>query len=62
MTDFVEAKFIIGMGIVRNKEARTICLSQEQYTKEIIEKNGMLDSTPAKVSMVPTHCRDGEVD
>jgi hypothetical protein len=38
MTDFGEAKFILGMNIVRNKEAGTISLSQEQYTKEILEK------------------------
>jgi hypothetical protein len=59
--DFGEAKFILGMDIVRNKEAGTIILSQEQYTKEILEKYGMLDSTPSKVPMAPTHYRDEEV-
>jgi hypothetical protein len=59
--DFGEAKFILGMDIVKNKEAWTISLSHEQYTKEIIEKYVMLDSTPSKVPMAPTHCRDGEV-
>jgi hypothetical protein len=43
MTDFGEAKFILGMDIVRNREASNIILSQEQYTKEILEKYGMLD-------------------
>ena len=61
MTHFGEAKFILGMDIVRNREAGTISLSQEQYTKEILEKYGMLDSTPSKISMAPTHYRDGEV-
>jgi hypothetical protein len=49
------------MDIIRNREARTISLSQEQYTKEIVEKNGMLTSTPSKAAMAPTHYRDGEV-
>jgi hypothetical protein len=61
MTNFGDAKFILGMEIIRNKEAGTISLSQEQYTKEILEKYGMLDSTPSKVPMAPTHYRDGEV-
>jgi hypothetical protein len=61
MTDFGEAKFILGMDIVRNREARTISLSQEQYIKEILEKYGVLDNTPLKVPMAPTHFRDGEV-
>jgi hypothetical protein len=61
MTDFGEAKFVIGMDIVRNREAGTICLSQKQYTKEILEKYGMLDSTPSKMPMAPTHYRDGKV-
>jgi hypothetical protein len=38
MTDFGEAKFILGMDIVRNIEAGTTNLSQEQYMKEILEK------------------------
>jgi hypothetical protein len=61
MTDFGEAKFILGMDIIRNREAGTISLSHEQYTKEILETYGMLDSTPSKVPMAPTHYRDGEV-
>jgi hypothetical protein len=61
MTDFGEAKFIVGMNIVRNREVGTISLSQEQYTKEILEKYGVLDSIPSKIPMAPTHYRDGEV-
>jgi hypothetical protein len=44
------------MDIVRNKEARTIFLSEEQYTKEIFDKYGMLDSTPLKVP-IDTHAQ-----
>jgi hypothetical protein len=61
MTNFGEAKFILGMDIVRNIKAWTISLSYYNYTKEIMEKYGMLDSTPSKVPIAPTHYRDGEV-
>jgi hypothetical protein len=61
MTDFGDAKFILGLDIIMNIEAGTISLSHEQYTKEILDKYGMLDSTPSKVPMAPTHYRDGEV-
>jgi hypothetical protein len=61
MTDFGEAEFILGIDIVGNGEAETISLSHEQYTKEILEKYGIHDSTPSKVPMAPTHYRDGEV-
>ena len=60
MTDFGEAKFILGMDIIMNREAGTITLSKEQYTKEILEKYGMLDIMPCKVPMAPTHYRDRE--
>jgi hypothetical protein len=55
MTDFDVAKLILGMDIVRNREVGTICLSQEQYTKVILEKYGMLDSALSKIPMAPTH-------
>jgi hypothetical protein len=61
MTDFGEAKLIPGMDIVRNKEVGTISLSQEQYTKQILEKYDMLNNTPSKVPMAPTRYGDGEV-
>jgi hypothetical protein len=61
MTNFGEAKFILGMDIVRNTEAWTVNLSQEQYTKDILEKYGMLNIAPSKMPMAPMHYRDGEV-
>jgi hypothetical protein len=61
MTDFGEAKFILGMDIVRNRETWTTRLYHEQRTKEILEKYDMLDSTSSKVPMAPTHYRDGKV-
>jgi hypothetical protein len=44
---FDATKFILGMDIVKSRDAGTISLSQEQYTKEILEKYGMLDNTPS---------------
>jgi hypothetical protein len=61
MTDFGDAKFILGMDIIGNKEAGTIILSHEYYTKEILEKYGMLDNTASKVPIVLTHYRDIDV-
>jgi hypothetical protein len=61
MTDFGEAKFILGMKIVMKGDAGTINLSQEHYTEEILEKYDILDITPSKVPMAPTHYRDREV-
>jgi hypothetical protein len=62
MMDFGEAKLILGMDIVRNISTRIISLYREQYTTEqILEKYGMLDNTPSKVPMAPTHYREGEV-
>jgi hypothetical protein len=49
------------MDIVRNREASTIRLSQEQYTKEFLEKYGMLDGALSKMPMAPTHYRDVQV-
>jgi hypothetical protein len=43
------------MGIVENKEGGTIGLTQEQYTKEIMATNGMLDSTPSRMPIAPTY-------
>jgi hypothetical protein len=61
MTGFGDAKFILGMNTITDKEAGIISLSQELYTKEILEKYCMLDNTPSKVPMAPTHNRDGDV-
>jgi hypothetical protein len=61
MTDFGEARFILGMDIVMNMAVGTTRLFLEQYTKVILEKCGMLESRPSKVPMAPTYYRDGEV-
>jgi hypothetical protein len=61
MSYFTEDKFILGIGIVKNREAWAIILSHEQCTKEIMEKYGMPDITLLEVPMARTHYRDGEV-
>jgi hypothetical protein len=49
------------MEIIRNTKDMTNSFSLKLYTKEILEKYGMLDNTPSKVPMAPAHYRDGEV-
>jgi hypothetical protein len=61
MTNFVEVKFFLEMDIVRTTEVGSISLAHKQYNKETPEKYGMLESTPSKVPIAPSHYRDGEV-
>jgi hypothetical protein len=62
VTNIGDAKFIVGTDIPINMKVWTIVsLSQEQHTKEILEKYGMPDSTPSKVPITPTHYQYGKV-
>jgi hypothetical protein len=58
MKNFGEAKIILGMDIMKKREAGTDSLSHD---KEILEKYGVSDNTPFKVPMVSMYYRDGEV-
>lgn len=49
--DLGEAKWILNMLITRNREARTVSLSQEVYVKSIVERFGLSESNPC-----PTPC------
>jgi hypothetical protein len=51
---FGEAKFILGVDIVGNKEAGTINLYHKHDTKNTMENCGMLDITLSKVPKLPT--------
>ncbi|CAB1120460.1 unnamed protein product [Ectocarpus sp. CCAP 1310/34] len=56
--DLGDAKFIVGMAIHRNRDAGTILLTQEAYTKAVLAKFGMADlhptKTPAEVGPMST--------
>ena len=43
MHDLGEAHFILGMKITRDRQSRTLWLTQENYLSEVIEKFGMKD-------------------
>jgi hypothetical protein len=62
MSDFGEAKFILGMAIVGNKEARTISLHHEQHIKEILGKYCKLDKWTARHGRCPWHSRTIETE
>jgi len=56
MTDQGEISFILGISITRNREKRTIHLSQPQYIEAILKKFGLYDcnpsSTPGDMSVI----------
>ncbi|CAB1121335.1 unnamed protein product [Ectocarpus sp. CCAP 1310/34] len=56
--DIGDAKFILGMAIHRDRDAGTILLTQEAYTKAVLAKFGMADlhptKTPAEVGPMST--------
>lgn len=46
MRDLGPASYILGIHITRDREARTVSLSQRQYIKTVVERCGMKDSKP----------------
>ena len=51
MTDLGEAEFFLGILLKRNRAERQIVLSQERYTKEVLNKFGMQESKPKGTPM-----------
>lgn len=52
ITDNGNANYILGIQITRNREARTITLSQTAYIDEVLEKFSMVDANPANTPMI----------
>ena len=50
MKDLGEARKILGIEMTRNKQKRTLCLSQKTYLRKLIQKFGM---TKAKAVSIP---------
>lgn len=48
MKDIGEAKFVLGMQIIRDRKAGTISINQSQYIRQIIERFGMVDCNAVK--------------
>ncbi len=53
MTDLGEARWILGMEILRNRAQRTITLSQRQYIENILELHSMADCRPVSTPTDP---------
>ena len=47
MKDLGEAEWILGMKVERQREQRTILLSQQSYIEKLLEEYGMSDCKPA---------------
>ena len=45
MKDLGEAKKILGMEIARNSQRGTLCLTQKQYLKKVLQRFGMSEKT-----------------
>jgi len=64
MKDLGELHFILGLQVKRDRSARTLHLSQKQYTNTILDRFEMLDCKPAKTPLrskaVMSLRKDGE--
>ena len=46
MTDMGDVSLVLGMQITRDREKKTLTISQEEYTKSILERFGMANCKP----------------
>ena len=46
MTDMGDVSFVLGMQITREREKKTLTISQEEYTKSILERFGVANCKP----------------
>ncbi|CAM9435336.1 unnamed protein product, partial [Sphacelaria rigidula] len=46
MTDMGDVSLVLGMQVTRDRQEKTITISQEKYTRSILEKFGMVDCKP----------------
>ena len=44
MTDMVDVSRVLGMNVSRDREKETITIDQKDYTEDIVESFGMMDS------------------
>jgi hypothetical protein len=65
-TDLGEARWILNMEITRDRNARTITLSQERYIETILDRHGMSSCHPVATPMITglklTKLAEAEVD
>ena len=53
ITDLGPIGWLLGMKVTRDRDARTISLSQQTYTEAILAKYNLTDSKPAAIPMDP---------
>ena len=46
MTDMGDVSLVLGMQVTRDRQQKTMTISQENYTRSILEKFGMADCKP----------------
>ena len=51
MKDLGEAKFVLGIGIERDRARRVIYLNQQQYIENVLERFNMSECKPASTPM-----------
>jgi hypothetical protein len=54
MEDLGACQYILGMRVTRNRAARTLTLSQDWYSQEILDEFGLLDCKSSSV-LLPTN-------
>ena len=63
MTDMGDVSLVLGMQVTRDRQGKTLTISQENYTKSILERFGMADcklsSTPGFGSELSTKQQEG---
>ena len=47
MTDMGDVSLVLGMQVTRDRQGKTLTISQENYTKFILERFGMADCKPS---------------
>ena len=63
MTDMGDVSLVLGMQMTRERQGKPLMISQENYTKYILERFGMADckpsTTPSFGSKLPTKQPEG---
>ena len=54
MTDMGDVSLVLGMQVTRDRQGKTLTISQENYTKSILERFGMADCKPSSTCLLYT--------
>ena len=62
MTDMGEASLVLGMEIIRDREAGTLTISHEAYCKSILERFGISDCKPTSIPSYVSEISNNQPD